>query len=82
VLRIFGYWFHGFNAIITFAAAVIRSPKSSLAAAIAVHIEEGVELFERIPAGNTPYYDLVSHSSYPNRLMLTMLAYSTKTARR
>lgn len=62
--RIWAYWFHGFNAIVSFAATVIRSPKSSLANAILVHIEDGVELFERVPVGYTPHYDLVSQSSH------------------
>jgi hypothetical protein len=61
--RIWSYWFHGFNAIVSFAATVIRSPTSSLAHAILVHIEDGVALFERVPSGYTPHQDLVSRPS-------------------
>ncbi|WOO83084.1 putative transcriptional regulatory protein [Vanrija pseudolonga] len=49
--RFWIFFFHAFTAVVNFAAVVVRSPTSSLAAAALVHVEQGLALFESIPEG-------------------------------
>jgi hypothetical protein len=72
--RYWSFFFHAFNGMITFAAAIAKAPGHALAPTLLYHLEDGLRLFQMVPEDHAVRKDIVSAQfqvpSEPNSLVL------------